>query len=71
MTAVKAPQRKTVKSWKVREPTTSSVPGMGICQYCHFCQVAVIERVVPYWGPVVIEGHVLLELLLESNSPMA
>ena len=29
------------------------------------------ERVVPYWGPVVIEGHVLLELLLlESKSPM-
>ena len=29
------------------------------------------ERVVPYWGPVLIEGHVLLELLLlESNRPM-
>ena len=29
------------------------------------------ERPVPYWGPVVIEGHVVFELLLESNSPIA
>lgn len=33
--------------------------------------VAVAEGFVPSWGPVVIEGHVLLELLLEPDSPMA
>lgn len=50
MTKVKAPQRTMLNVWKVKRPTTLSVPS---------------------WGPVVIEGHVLLELLLEPDSPMA
>lgn len=32
---------------------------------------AVVGRLVPWWGPVVIEGYLWFELLLELNSPMA
>ena len=68
---MKALQRITVRLWKLNEPTTLSAPGRMVVSIGLELCVAVVKRLVPYWGPVVIEGHVVFELLLESNNPIA
>ena len=68
---MKTPQTIIVSLWKLNEPTTLSVPGRMVVSIGPELYVAVMKRLVPYWGPEAIEGHVALELPLELNNPIA
>ena len=70
VTAVKAPQRMMVNLWKVKAPMTLSAPTLVAVSIDSTVRFAVVGRFIPYWGPVVIEGHFCFELLLELNSPV-
>ncbi len=56
----------------MKGPTTLSAPESVAISIDFIVGDSVsVEGRVPYWGPVVIEGHVVFELLLEENSPIA
>ena len=74
---MKAPQRMMVKLWKLRDPMRWFAPTLVTVSIDYVLLYLQNDRIVPYWGPFVIDGQVWpllpiarrrLERLLGSKS---